>query len=216
MMTPFQNNPTTHLSTNGSVVDELSSLNVASATDNDNDNDKQTLMVVDSAATSSSPFYNLKHRIIIAAAAAAAATLMMVTIGASGGTTLTSLNSSTSLEEEVETSVVNLGHYPYVHVINHLNEPMHVRVTYSNTLFCNNDEAYIPALGEWTATSRGVCLVNFVTAFHEDITSSCSYYSSLSTSYSQFEIKPLEDSGSGPYVDCQVCRVTGDETKCVN
>jgi len=209
-MTPFQDNLTTHPSTNGSVVDELSSLNVASATDDDND--KQTLMVVDSAATSSSPSYNLKHR-IIAAAAAAAATLL-VTIGGSGGTTLTLLNSSTSLKEENETSVVNLGHYPYVHVINHLNVTMQVMVHYGG-VFCSQDEVYIHAFDEWTAKSRGVCLVDFIMAFHTDAFTSCWGYSSIGTSYSQYEIKPFEDRGSGPHADCQVCRVTGDETKCV-
>ena len=96
---------------------------------------------------------------------------------------------------KVNGMVSNLQHYPYVHITN--NTPYATRYPYGvNVVYvgCSSDYVYeaIAPGGSWTASSRGLCLVHFVSAIlalpgyggGKD----CGQYKSSGTSYSQYSI----------------------------
>ena len=97
---------------------------------------------------------------------------------------------------KVDGMVSNLQHYPYVHITN--NTPYATRYPYGvNVVYvgCSSDYVY-EAIGgyggSWTASSRGVCLVNTISAFlafpgfPDGL--ECGQYKSSGTSYSQYSI----------------------------
>jgi hypothetical protein len=79
--------------------------------------------------------------------------------------------------------------YPLVHISNSTNFPAAGQVTYA-TFLCSDDSYTIDPRGQWTAGSRGVCLVTEVSA-RLNVNGqwiNASPYTSSGTSYSQFAI----------------------------
>jgi len=131
----------------------------------------------------------------------------------------------------------NKGGYPYVTITNKTpynmvgfrHPPESRNVVYLGFPFCSPDEILdgIAAGQTWSATSRGVCLVESIDAYLLGSTQlmKCDSYKSSGTSYSQFYIimngenaccvQSSHGSGvcgpSGPSTDCTFC---GDRSYC--
>lgn len=79
--------------------------------------------------------------------------------------------------------------YPLVHIANSTSYAASGTVSYAS-VFCSNDNYNVDANGQWTASSRGVCLVTEVSAKLnvDGHWVNASAYTSSGTSYSQFAI----------------------------
>ena len=89
-----------------------------------------------------------------------------------------------------EASAHRVLHYPYAHVVNTSPYPVSVTVEYASLLCSDDKNINIPANGQWTASSRGVCLITAVKSNMQLPTGqiNCAAYSSSGTSYSQFSV----------------------------
>lgn len=77
--------------------------------------------------------------------------------------------------------------YPKVHIVNSTNYTVKGTVKYAA---CSSDDFEITPWGNWTASSRGVCLLTKITAkvYTPGKTEEATSYSSSGTSYSQFAV----------------------------
>ena len=82
--------------------------------------------------------------------------------------------------------------YPKVHIVNSTNYTVKGTVKYAA---CSSDDFEIAPWGNWTAGSRGVCLLTKITAnvYTPGKTEEADSYSSSGTSYSQFAILKKTD-----------------------
>ena len=81
--------------------------------------------------------------------------------------------------------------YPDVHIVNSTNYPGQGKVEYATPLVCSTDDYKVSAGGDWTANSRGVCLVAKISAklnVNGTTYDATPYTSTPGTSYSQFAI----------------------------
>lgn len=79
--------------------------------------------------------------------------------------------------------------YPLAHIINSTAFAASGTVHYASA-FCSNDNFSIAAHGQWTASSRGVCLITeiSVTVYVNGSPVNATPYTSSGTSYSQFAV----------------------------
>ena len=75
-----------------------------------------------------------------------------------------------------------LSGYPLVHIENRTNESVIGKVSY---IFCNPDFYAVQPLKDWTAESRGACLLTQISA-KNNTTPEKTAYTSTGTSFSQF------------------------------
>jgi len=85
--------------------------------------------------------------------------------------------------------------YPLVHIVNSTDHNISGKVNYASA-FCSDDSFTIGPKGEWTASSRGACLVTQVYADVNVAGKSvrATPYTSSGTSYSEFAV--IETAGS--------------------
>lgn len=84
--------------------------------------------------------------------------------------------------------------YPLVHISNSTGHYVSGKVFYAS-VFCSDDDYHIDANSEWTASSRGVCLLTEISAEVDEDGKKvrATPYTSTGTSYSQFAVIRIHD-----------------------